>query len=183
MATWGCQDPVWARGRCPTAEEEEAEEKDGKLAQTSDERQVRVRVTLSQVKRISAELFNDRIYPGFQCRLQSNKWLTTGEVQIKHKHNNVDFVTVKLCECEVFVHQAKRQKLEPWAAWLSLCLRTVASYFSRWPKSPSSPSSMLSHWYRHASEERQSEVRGHLLKGRRGRWLYKRTWGRRQGTC
>lgn len=67
-------------------------------------------------------LFNDRTYAGFpvQCRLQSNKRLTT-EVQIKHKHDNVNFVSVKLCECEVFSHRAVRQKLQPWAA-VALCL-------------------------------------------------------------
>lgn len=31
------------------------------------------------------------------------------------------------------------------------CVRTDASYFSPRPNSPSSPSSMLSHWYRQAS--------------------------------
>lgn len=133
MATWGCQDPGWARGRYPTAEEEEEE---GKLAQTSDERQVRECVRLlhsANWKQFSLIilwavtwthwLFNDRIYAGFpvQCRLQSNKRLTTGEVQIKHKRDNVDFVLVKLCECKVFSHQAERQKLEPWAA-VALCL-------------------------------------------------------------
>lgn len=36
------------------------------------------------------------------------------------------------------------------------CLLTDGSYFSPWLRSPSSPSSMLSHWYRQASEERNT---------------------------
>lgn len=44
-----------------------------------------------------------------------------------------------------------RQKPELTALTLSFCLRTVGSYFNPRLKSPSSPSSMLSHWYRQAS--------------------------------
>lgn len=85
----------------------------------------------------------------------------------------------------------------------SFCVRTEVSYFRPRLKSPSSPSSMLSHWYRQASEDRrqhwnlwaentirfsrvsqvpglkmQIQFQSHMFKGTK--WNQRRHWWRQE---